>query len=60
MYPVPLYLRRKDSTVLGEKWVKGIPIEVIPMAYNPIKLKIESELGGQAILRQAKAKAVSV
>lgn len=48
---------RKDSTVLGEKWVKGVPIEVVPMAYNPVKLKIESELGGQAILRQAKAKA---
>lgn len=50
---------RKDSTVLGEQWKKGIPIEVIPMAYCPVKLKIEKELGGQAVLRQAKAKAVS-
>lgn len=50
---------RKDSTVLGEQWKKGIPIEVVPMAYCPVKLKIENELGGQAVLRQAKAKAVS-
>ncbi|XP_045109039.1 ribose-5-phosphate isomerase-like isoform X1 [Portunus trituberculatus] len=48
---------RKDSTVLGEQWKKGIPIEVVPMAYCPVKLKIENELGGQAVLRQAKAKA---
>lgn len=48
---------RKDSTALGEQWKKGIPIEVIPMAYCPVKLKIEKELGGQAVLRQAKAKA---
>merc|ERR1712179_268747 len=48
---------RKDSNSLGEQWSKGVPIEVIPMAYRPIQLKIESELGGQAILRQAKAKA---
>ena len=50
---------RKDSQVLGDQWKKGIPIEVIPMAFCPVKLKIENELGGQAILRQAKAKAVS-
>ncbi|KAG7157805.1 Ribose-5-phosphate isomerase-like [Homarus americanus] len=48
---------RKDSSVLGEQWTKGIPIEVIPMAYRTVQLKIEMELGGKAVLRQAKAKA---
>ncbi|XP_045607844.1 ribose-5-phosphate isomerase [Procambarus clarkii] len=48
---------RKDSTSLGEQWTKGIPIEVVPMAYRPVQLKIEMELGGRAVLRQAKAKA---
>ncbi|CAG8749602.1 ribose-5-phosphate isomerase [Gigaspora rosea] len=47
----------KRSTVLGEKWVKGIPIEVIPfcyaLAYNSLKL-----LGCQKLnLRMAKNKA---
>ncbi|KAK8734861.1 hypothetical protein OTU49_005698, partial [Cherax quadricarinatus] len=48
---------RKDSTALGEQWTKGIPIEVVPMAYRTVQLKIELELGGKAVLRQAKAKA---
>jgi len=48
---------RKDSNSLGEQWSKGVPIEVVPMAYRPVQIKIESQLGGQAILRQAKAKA---
>ncbi|KAK7081836.1 hypothetical protein SK128_012929, partial [Halocaridina rubra] len=48
---------RKDSSSLGEQWTKGVPIEVVPMAYRPIQLKIEAELGGKAVLRQAKAKA---
>lgn len=26
----------KDSSVLGEQWKKGVPIEVIPMAYVPV------------------------
>ncbi|XP_035233873.1 ribose-5-phosphate isomerase-like [Stegodyphus dumicola] len=47
---------RKDSKVLGEKWTKGIPVEVIPMAYVPIKIRLES-MGGIAELRMAKAKA---
>ncbi|XP_063591594.1 ribose-5-phosphate isomerase-like [Penaeus indicus] len=48
---------RKDSSLLGEQWSKGVPIEVVPMAYRPIQLKIESMLGGKALLRQAKSKA---
>ncbi|KAJ1985121.1 ribose-5-phosphate isomerase rki1 [Dimargaris verticillata] len=32
---------RKDSKTLGEQWKKGIPIEVIPFAYNTVKAKIE-------------------
>eukprot|EP01104_Vermistella_antarctica_P002897 TRINITY_DN13097_c0_g1_i1.p1 TRINITY_DN13097_c0_g1~~TRINITY_DN13097_c0_g1_i1.p1 ORF type:complete len:233 (+),score=68.38 TRINITY_DN13097_c0_g1_i1:93-791(+) len=47
---------RKDSTVLGQKWKKGVPIEVIPMAYVPIQRKLE-QLGGKPILRLALAKA---
>ncbi|GIY37323.1 ribose-5-phosphate isomerase [Caerostris darwini] len=47
---------RKDSTSLGINWKKGIPIEVIPMAYVPIKNRLEA-LGGIAELRMAKSKA---
>lgn len=47
---------RKDSSHLGTNWTKGIPIEVIPMAYCPIKKRLEG-LGGPAELRMAKAKA---
>lgn len=50
---------RKDSTSLGEQWKKGVPIEVVPMAYRPVQMKLESLLGGEAVLREAKAKAVS-
>lgn len=42
---------------LGEKWKKGIPIEVIPMAYIPIKKEIEASLRGECCLRMAVAKA---
>jgi len=47
---------RKDSKCLGENWTKGIPIEVIPMAYLPIKKRLEA-MNGEAVLRMAKAKA---
>ncbi|XP_077992380.1 ribose-5-phosphate isomerase-like [Glandiceps talaboti] len=47
---------RKDSKVLGEKWKKGIPIEVIPLAYKSVLNKLQ-ELGGLAELRMAKNKA---
>ncbi|KAG8176421.1 hypothetical protein JTE90_018411 [Oedothorax gibbosus] len=47
---------RKDSVSLGTNWTKGIPIEVIPMAYLPIKNRLEA-MGGTADLRMAKSKA---
>jgi len=65
-YPGPLFIicwtvdLRKDSAVLGSSWDKGIPIEVLPMAYRSVQTKIESQLGGKAVLRMAKNKAVSV
>jgi ribose 5-phosphate isomerase A len=47
---------RKNSTFLGEKWRKGVPIEVIPKAYVPLLGKFE-KMGGNPVLRMAKAKA---
>lgn len=47
----------KNSNHLGEQYKKGIPIEVVPMAYIPIKQKIEQEFGGIVKLRMAVAKA---
>lgn len=47
---------RKDSKVLGEQWKKGIPVEVIPIAYVPLMKKFEA-MGGRPVLRMAKAKA---
>lgn len=47
----------KDSKRLGEQYKKGIPIEVIPFAYLPIKQQIEQKLGGKCTLRMAVAKA---
>ena len=46
---------RKNSETLGENWKKGIPLEVIPMAYLPIMAKLE-KLGGKSVLRMAKSK----
>ncbi|MHA1110565.1 MAG: ribose 5-phosphate isomerase A [Promethearchaeota archaeon] len=46
----------KDSKVLGEKWKKGIPIEVIPGGYVPIMKKIE-EMKGIPTLRMGVNKA---
>ena len=34
-----------------------MPVEVLPVAYVPVKLKIEQHFGGKAELRMAKAKA---
>uniref|UniRef100_A0A0B7A757 ribose-5-phosphate isomerase n=1 Tax=Arion vulgaris TaxID=1028688 RepID=A0A0B7A757_9EUPU len=48
---------RKNSRVLGTTWKKGIPIEVLPMAYRPVQLKINQLLGGNAVLRMASRKA---
>ena len=46
---------RKKSEKLGENWKKGVPIEVIPMAYTPIMKKFEN-LGGKPVLRMAQSK----
>jgi len=48
---------RKDSRQLGENWKKGVPIEVVPMAWKPVKTKIESRFNGVAVLRMAVNKA---
>ena len=55
-----LSIERKNSASLGDKWDKGVPIEVIPLAYNPVMLKIKSQFGGKPKLRLAKSKAVSI
>lgn len=47
----------KKSEFLGQHWKKGIPIEVIPIAYLPIRLKIVEMFGGICELRMAKMKA---
>lgn len=52
--------RRKYSPKLGTNWKKGIPIEVIPISYTAVKRKIESCYGGEANLRMAVKKAVSI
>ncbi|XP_053560267.1 ribose-5-phosphate isomerase isoform X2 [Bombina bombina] len=48
---------RKDSKHFGEQWKKGIPIEVIPMAYVPVTKVLQSRFGGVAELRMAVSKA---
>ncbi|KAL8623847.1 hypothetical protein ACOMHN_058877 [Nucella lapillus] len=48
---------RKDTVSLGTNWKKGVPIEVVPMAYHPVQLKIQKILGGKAELRMAYRKA---
>lgn len=47
----------KNSAKLGQQYKKGIPIEVVPMAYVPVKQKIESRFGGITKLRMAVSKA---
>ncbi|XP_022671763.1 ribose-5-phosphate isomerase-like isoform X2 [Varroa destructor] len=44
---------RKDSTHLGEHWKKGIPVEVLPMAYVPSMNKINKILACRPVLRYA-------
>jgi len=48
---------RKDSKSLGQQWKKGVPIEVLPLAYKPIIDEVEKKYGGKMVLRMAKAKA---
>jgi len=46
---------RKNSEKLGMNWKKGVPIEVIPMAYVPLMKKLK-KMGGKPILRMAQSK----
>ncbi len=39
------------------QWNRGLPIEVVPFAYKPVKIKLE-KMGGTAEIRMAKQKAV--
>ncbi|XP_053521237.1 ribose-5-phosphate isomerase isoform X1 [Artibeus jamaicensis] len=48
---------RKDSKNLGDQWHKGIPIEVIPMAYVPVSRAVIQKFGGVVELRMAINKA---
>jgi len=48
---------RKESHFLGEQWKKGVPVEVIPMAYVPLQKVIKERLHGDAVLRMAVNKA---
>ncbi|VDP42252.1 unnamed protein product [Schistosoma curassoni] len=41
---------------LGSYWTKGLPIEVVPMAFKPVQTRIQKLFGGQAILREAVSK----
>ncbi|VDP84926.1 unnamed protein product [Echinostoma caproni] len=47
---------RKCSKKLGTHWSKGLPIEVIPMAFRPVQSRIEKLFGGKAVLRPAISK----
>ncbi|KAG7248138.1 hypothetical protein CRUP_009295, partial [Coryphaenoides rupestris] len=38
-------------------WRKGVPVEVVPMAYVPISRCIARRFGGEAVLRMAVSKA---
>ncbi len=46
---------RKNSGRLGRNWKKGVPVEVIPMAYFPLMIKFK-KLGGNPVLRMAQSK----
>lgn len=46
---------RKNSGKLGKNWKKGVPIEIIPMAYYPMMEKFK-KLGGTPRLRMAQSK----
>ena len=48
------------SVLFCVQWKKGLPIEVLAFAYKPVKLQIERAHGGEADLRLAKNKAVSL
>lgn len=48
---------RKDSLALGQQWRRGVPVEVIPMAWVPVSRAIARRFGGEAVLRMAVSKA---
>jgi len=48
---------RKDSSQLGENWTKGIPLEVAPMAYQPVMIKLKDMGAKEVNLRMAQSKA---
>ncbi|XP_053116462.1 ribose-5-phosphate isomerase isoform X2 [Hemicordylus capensis] len=48
---------RKKSKSFGEQWKKGIPIEVVPMAYVPVTRALVKRFGGAVELRMAVNKA---
>jgi ribose 5-phosphate isomerase len=45
---------------LGDKWRKGVPIEVLPIAYKLTKKEIERQLGGEVIVREGTEKVVNI
>ncbi|XP_044730191.1 ribose-5-phosphate isomerase [Chrysoperla carnea] len=47
----------KNSVKLGENYKKGIPIEVVPIAYVPVMKKIAENFGGKLQLRSGISKA---
>lgn len=51
---------RKLSDTLGapdNSWKQGVPIEVVPMAYNPVMCRLRQEFDSRPVLRMAKVKA---
>jgi ribose 5-phosphate isomerase A len=51
-------LCRKWSKNLGDKWKKGIPIEVLPVAYKVTEKELRRQLGGEVSVREGTAKVV--
>ena len=49
---------RKASSRLGQKYHRGVALEVIPLAYMPVMSKVQNMFGGSVELRMAKSKAV--
>jgi len=43
---------------LGQKYHRGIALEVIPLAYIPVMTRVQKLFGGSIQLRMAKNKAV--
>ena len=54
-----MVLDRKWSKKLGEKWTKGVPVEVLPLAYKITQKEIVRQLGGEVVVREGSGKAVS-